>query len=42
MLHIIEKQVLAKVLSASLSDSEILNLLGKLKENDSELEKAVI
>jgi len=39
MLHMIEKQVLAKVLSVSLSDSEILNLLGKLKENDSELER---
>ncbi|BBG23206.1 hypothetical protein IC006_0490 [Sulfuracidifex tepidarius] len=34
-----EKQKLAKVLSTSLSDSEVLNLLGQLKESDSELER---
>lgn len=30
---------LAKILSASLSDSEVLNLLGELKESVSELER---
>ena len=34
-----EVEVLSKVLSASLSDSEVLNLLGELKESDSELER---
>lgn len=37
-LHMAENQ-LAKILSASLSDSEVLNLLGELKESDSELER---
>ena len=39
ILHMAEIQVLSKALSASLSDSEVLNLLGELKEGDSELEK---
>lgn len=38
-LHMAEKQVLSKILSVSLSDSEVLNLLGELKESDNELER---